>query len=423
MEERNVVTIFLFHRGKILLLRRSEKVGTYKGKWAGVSGYIEQGEKPYQTALKELSEEVGLASEDIELIKEGKALQVLDIERNISWNVHPYLFHVKNPPKIRIDWEHTEMRWIDPEEIRAYHTVPMLPETLEKVYDQQMYSRIEELRTNVKSGASQLAREALNVLRDAVKRDESETCENFLTFFRQIGKELIEIKPGMAPIANLVSRALHQVSEKAHEEKELRPLKTYATFKIDELHRSSELAAKKAAEYAALLLTNSEKVMSCSYSSTVYETLKIAKYQGKSIKVTVAESLSSDGKLRYGEILAEQLRSNEIFSEIIHDETIESYTPKVNKVLVGADSILSDGFLINGTPTRRLALATKKYAVPFYTVCETNKFNVFGEARIEKGFDLIEPELLTRVITEKGVFTPEEIVAQIKKMKNQITFR
>ena len=41
MAERRVVTCFLMHQGKLLVLRRSAKVRTYQGKWAGVSGYIE----------------------------------------------------------------------------------------------------------------------------------------------------------------------------------------------------------------------------------------------------------------------------------------------------------------------------------------------------------------------------------------------
>lgn len=56
MEERRVVTCFLEHDGKIPLLRRSQRVGTYRGRWAGVSGYIEEGNTPYAQALEEIRE-------------------------------------------------------------------------------------------------------------------------------------------------------------------------------------------------------------------------------------------------------------------------------------------------------------------------------------------------------------------------------
>jgi ADP-ribose pyrophosphatase YjhB (NUDIX family) len=133
MEERHVVTCFLEHEGKIPLFRRSEKVGTYKGKWAGVSGYIEEGNTPLMQALEEIREETGLSEKDIELVKQGEPLEVIDEELNRKWVVHPFRFRVQSPNKIRIDWEHTEMKWIEPEEIGKYETVPNLIETWERV--------------------------------------------------------------------------------------------------------------------------------------------------------------------------------------------------------------------------------------------------------------------------------------------------
>lgn len=44
MHEAAVVTCFLLRRARdgdrILILRRSQRVGTYRGRWAGVSAYI-----------------------------------------------------------------------------------------------------------------------------------------------------------------------------------------------------------------------------------------------------------------------------------------------------------------------------------------------------------------------------------------------
>jgi len=133
MEERHVVTCFLEYDNKILLLRRSERVGTYRGRWAGVSGYIEEGNSPYEQALEEIREETGLGDEDIQLVREGEPLEVIDEEIGRKWIVHPFRFRVIRPEKMEIDWEHTEMKWIDPEEIEKYETVPNLVETWERV--------------------------------------------------------------------------------------------------------------------------------------------------------------------------------------------------------------------------------------------------------------------------------------------------
>ena len=60
MKEIAVVTCFLTHRGRILLLKRSDRVGSYRGRWAGVSGYMET--EPDAQALVEIFEETGLAA-------------------------------------------------------------------------------------------------------------------------------------------------------------------------------------------------------------------------------------------------------------------------------------------------------------------------------------------------------------------------
>lgn len=126
-EFTHVVSCFIKKNDKILLLKRSEKVGSYRGKWATVSGYVEKDELPEETALKEIREETGVKTK---LIRKGKIIHVKDNER--IWFVHPFLFEIKSG-NIKIDWEHTDYKWIKPEEIKNYDTVPMLKEALENV--------------------------------------------------------------------------------------------------------------------------------------------------------------------------------------------------------------------------------------------------------------------------------------------------
>jgi len=128
-----VVTCFLESDGEVLLLRRSEQVGSYQGRWAGVSGYIET--TADEQALVEIEEETSLSGEDLQLLKKGEPLPVADQQMGVRWLVHPYLFHIKARDKIRIDWEHKEARWIAPGDIGNYQTVPMLKETLARVYE------------------------------------------------------------------------------------------------------------------------------------------------------------------------------------------------------------------------------------------------------------------------------------------------
>ncbi len=129
---QDVVTVFLNHRNKILVFKRSREVSTYSGHWAGVSGYLER-ENPLDQAYTEMAEEVGLTREDVTLLSVGEPLEVFDESQGLGWRVHPFLFGVHDPGRIRLDWENIEMRWIHPDELGELHTVPALRETLQRV--------------------------------------------------------------------------------------------------------------------------------------------------------------------------------------------------------------------------------------------------------------------------------------------------
>ncbi len=122
----NVVTCILKNKeGKILILKRSDKVRTYRGLWCGISGYVEKNEEPIDTAYKEINEETGLLKTDVELIKQGEKISFSDTYKGekYNWTVFPFLFFKKNG-KINIDWEHSEYRWISPSKLEGYDTVP-----------------------------------------------------------------------------------------------------------------------------------------------------------------------------------------------------------------------------------------------------------------------------------------------------------
>ena len=137
MRDVHVVTCFLLRRGEdtdeVLLLRRSGRVGTYRGRWAGVSGHLEA-EPALEQAYREVEEEVGLRRGDVRMLAEGEPLIVVDEAIDTRWTVHPLLFEVVRQEDVRLDWEHTESRWVRPEEVSGMETVPELAEALARVY-------------------------------------------------------------------------------------------------------------------------------------------------------------------------------------------------------------------------------------------------------------------------------------------------
>ena len=131
MENRHVVTVVIYSQtmNKILVLKRSEDVGTYKGAWACISGYIEPEDKSdMERALKEVREETTLDAENIEMLKPAGILEVEDNEKGIVWHVHIFLAVIKPGAEniVKIDWEHNEYLWVNAEDIKNMETVPGL---------------------------------------------------------------------------------------------------------------------------------------------------------------------------------------------------------------------------------------------------------------------------------------------------------
>lgn len=133
-----MVTCFLLRRDpdgteRVLILRRSPRVGTYRGSWAGVSGYLEA-RNPMAQAYRELREEVGLGRRNVRLLAAGEPLPVEDEPLGVRWLVHPFLFALVPGREPVLDWEHTESRWVAPSQLGRFKTVPALREALARVY-------------------------------------------------------------------------------------------------------------------------------------------------------------------------------------------------------------------------------------------------------------------------------------------------
>lgn len=138
-EPTHVVTCFLIRRSlqgadEILLVQRSQRVRTYRGYWAAISGYLEAGATPIGQSRVELSEELGLNEVDATLLQTGEPLTFTDADIGVTWTVHPFLFRLRDGAALRTDWEATVSRWIAPVEMKSMQTVPMLCEAFERVY-------------------------------------------------------------------------------------------------------------------------------------------------------------------------------------------------------------------------------------------------------------------------------------------------
>lgn len=117
--------------GRILIVQRSQRVGSYHARWAGISGFVETHVTPDEQAYTEIREETELQREQVRMLRRGAIVEYIDQAIGRHWYIHPFLFEVFTPAAIKTDWEATEMRWIDASELSNYETVPRLLEAYE----------------------------------------------------------------------------------------------------------------------------------------------------------------------------------------------------------------------------------------------------------------------------------------------------
>ena len=134
MRKTKIVTSFLINSEEILLLKRSKEVKSMKELWAGISGIIENDEEPIKRAKIEIFEEVGIEESGITLMKEGNVILIESPQYvNHQWEVYPFLFSCDSR-EIKLNWENSEFRWIDINEMDRFTTVPSLDKVLTRLF-------------------------------------------------------------------------------------------------------------------------------------------------------------------------------------------------------------------------------------------------------------------------------------------------
>ena len=202
MDERHVVTAFLTRGNQVLLLRRTDRVRTYRALWAGVSGSVESGLTPIEQAIQEIEEETSLSNADAIPVLAGQSLDFVDDALNRRWVVHPFRFRVSDEAEIRLDWEHSEARWIEPAQLERMSTVPRLFDGWRRVafLPQWIEQSLDDIRQDRSSGAAELAREALALLAAAAEQLETSSPRELSDSLNRAAGALRLVRPTMAPI-------------------------------------------------------------------------------------------------------------------------------------------------------------------------------------------------------------------------------
>jgi len=165
---------------------------------------------------------------------------------------------------------------------------------------------------------------------------------------------------------------------------------------------------------------------------TALGVIRAAKESGKNIKVIATETRPVQQGSR---LTAFELKHDGIDVSLIPDTAVGYSMAQglVNKVIVGADRILRTGHVFNKIGTYQVATMAKQHRIPFYVAAPLSTFDlksnpndVIIEQRkasevtgignkktapddinvINPAFDITPPELISGIITEKGVAKP-----------------
>lgn len=376
-----VVTSFLMKGDRCLVLKRSGQVGSYQGKWAGVSGFFEwplsrlrdllrgrvtardRRDQALRNAIREIREETGIRSDRLRLLRRGRVLAIPDKEFRRDWRIYPFLFAVDPGVTVRLDWEHTEARWIWPAEIEDLPTVPRLPRSLRTILPKRAWKRgrgsprerARRIAQDRTGGAMEIFSRALSLTMEVAWWDPA--GDDVLS--RELDglcKALLSGHP-MAPMENLVEAI----------RKEMRrgdaPLAPRLRILTRRLRQSATRGTVRCLKEAGRALKGVERIATYSYSSAA---LLLLVHLGQRARIEVAVIRDGEG---HSARLRERLRASGVrcrpFPGSLPGET--------DTVLLGCDAVYGRSSFLNAKGTGRIVKDALRQGIPIWVLAHPLK--------------------------------------------------
>jgi translation initiation factor 2B subunit (eIF-2B alpha/beta/delta family) len=421
MKPTAVVTVFLMNAGKVALVKRSGRVGTYRGLWSGISGYLEG--DPDRHFRVELAEETSLTDDDYTLLRKAPPVAVTDAEQGREWAVYPFVCEVHDPGRIRLDWENTELAWVTPTDMAHLPTVPALWEVYVRVSELGFLREVEafvaELATDKTSGARELALGCLDFLLRICRSSTAATAAVLTGDIADAARRLRRVRPSMV----IIDRTLRMLLD------DIPPLTNIDTARdelasVIERHRQAlGQAVHQASTHLAEIVPEATCLMLHSYSSSIIHTL--AGLHCRGCRVIVTESRPGLEGRRTAELCAQAGLS----VRLITDASVFAALKDVDMVLMGADAVTIDGCVINKMGSAAIACCAHALGVPVYILAECRKIVPAAESpSLEQGaasdvweappegvmvangiFERVPPVYIRGIILEDGIFRPGDI--------------
>lgn len=250
---------------------------------------------------------------------------------------------------------------------------------------------------------------------------------DFDFYLNELVRKLKNAQPTMSAIENIASRVARYRDLVASEptSDKITDLLSYISKLKDKLSQDGT----KIASHLETLAGLGSRIITISSSSTVNQVISYLHLHNKVTEVIVPESRP---RLE-GRTTAKLLSEMNVSVTLIVDAGIRLFCDKCDFGLIGADSILNDGSVVNKIGSRILALSCKDAGIPLYVVAESLKFrNDYSQTNpplitekptmevADQGdvmsvkirniyFEVVPANLITKIITENGIFFPDLI--------------
>lgn len=247
--------------------------------------------------------------------------------------------------------------------------------------DKDFTQAVAAIKDDRTSGAGALARQCLAILAQSIASAPSNSVSELLRILDIRAGALAAARPSMAPVGNLVARWREAVDDSdAGGGSDLDRFRHVATEAAKRISAESEAAtagaAARACDYMREFLSTNRRdrpsnqkpaVLTLSWSGVVAEAL--SSLHGLDVEVVVAESRP----LNEGADLARHLAEHGLSVTLITDSQLSLFAERVDMALCGADTLFSDGTILNKAGTRLMALAMAEANRPLVVTCESFK--------------------------------------------------
>ena len=296
-------------------------------------------------------------------------------------------------------------------------------------------------------GASPVAiRTAEAILADTEAEFDSGASRGHLKMtVQRLGAEVIKSRPTNTSLRNAVKNTLYKI-EKIDDEDDEKVLEVIRG-NVAAFTETVNTAADRIAKLGANIIRDGTTILTGSYSSMVKGILDTAyNVLGKDIQVYVTET-----RPRYqGVKMVRELLNLGIPTTLIVDSSARHLMKDVDLVIVGADTVSSDGSAISKIGASLIALAAHEARVPLYVATPTFKFSeetlsgvmiAIEEAAASQivdgsgledcmdnplfkvrnpAFDATPPEYIRGLITELYIMSPYSVGDYLARMSGVI---